>query len=458
MSKRKEKKYGCQQNLLSDNSIDEQTDLFDVLKYLCAEANNLANCGTYYARQWFFRTGKYIGKFDLDAQYKTNRHYQAMHSQAAQQCLLSVYESFKSYRELASQFVVAGDLQSKPRLPKYRKKGGLTVVSYPKQALKMVDDTIRVPLGKAVKRWFGLEAFFIPVPTNLDWSTVSELRILPRNNQFYAEFVYPVGIKPAEVDLSKVLGIDPGLNNWLTCVSNIGKSFIIDGRQLKSQNQWYNKRVATLKEGKPQAYWDSQLAAITEKRNRQTRDAVNKAARFVLNHCLAKRIGTIVFGWNKGNKNGIEIGKKNNQEFVQIPTAKLKARIAQLCEQYGLCFVETEESYTSKSSFLDHDFLPTFGERPESWKPSGRRGQRLAGKRHNLGRGGYKTAKGLRVNSDCNGAANILKKVATHLGISLAEVGKAALTLPKRYRLDSLSKSYREQYEVHGFSLPHNNV
>jgi transposase len=134
---------------------------------------------------------------------------------------------------------------------------------------------------------------------------------------------------------------------------------------------------------------------------------------------------------------------KNNQEFVQIPTARLKARIGQLCEQYGLRFVETEESYTSQASFLDDDFLPTYGEKPATWKASGKRGKKGDG----LGRGQYQTASKVRINSDCNGAANILKKIAAQLDLNLAEVGRAVLTLPKRYRLDSLSRSYREKSE-----------
>ena len=97
---------------------------------------------------------------------------------------------------------------------------------------------------------------------------------------------------------------------------------------------------------------------------------------------------------------------------------------------------ETEESYTSKSSFLDNDFLPTFGAKPESWKPSGRR----------VKRGQYKTAHGTLINADCNGAANILRKVATQLGLNLAEVSRAVLNLPKRYELfKSLSKAYRKR-------------
>ena len=113
----------------------------------------------------------------------------------------------------------------------------------------------------------------------------------------------------------------------------------------------------------------------------------------------------------------------------------------------GPLFVETEESYTSKASFLDNDFLPIYGgEKPANWKPSGKRGAKKKGIIHNLGRGGYQTLDGIRVNSDCNGAANILKKVATQLGISLVEVGSAVLTLPQRYDVfRKLSKSYRKR-------------
>ncbi len=236
------------------------------------------------------------------------------------------------------------------------------------------------------------------------------------------------------------MGIDPGLNNWLTCVSTPGKSFILDGRKLKSGNQWYNKQIAKLKEGKPQGFWSDELATITEKRNRQVRDAVNIAARFVINYCLRQKLGTIVFGWNQRNKDGIAIGKRNNQNFVQVPTARLKNRIAQLCKQYGIQFVETEESYTSKCSFLDRDVIPVFGgEKPASWKPSGRR----------VRRGVYKAGSGERINADCNGAANILRKVASRLGLSLVEIGRASLTAPKRYSLfNNLTRLYRGRCEI----------
>ncbi len=140
------------------------------------------------------------------------------------------------------------------------------------------------------------------MPSNLNYKSLREIRILPRNRCFYAEFVYRAEVLKIDTNPRNVLGIDPGLNNWLTCVSNVGTSFIVDGLHLKSFNQWYNKRVSTLKENQPQGFWSNRLSAITEKRNRQVRDAVNKAARLVLNHCIENRIGTIVFGWNKGIK------------------------------------------------------------------------------------------------------------------------------------------------------------
>jgi len=419
--------FGCQQVLVDD------TKVLPYLEFVCSEANKLINCGTYYGRQIYFKTGKIISKFDLNYEYKNHLHYQFLCAQAAQQVLLSVAEAFSSFLKLQMAYR-NGEIADKPGLPKYRKKGGLALIAFPKQAISLIDDRVRFPLGKKVKSIFGIDSFNVPMPSNLKFEAIREVRILPRNGCFYAEFVYRQQVFKPQIDSSRVLGIDPGLNNLLTCVSNIGKSFVVDGRKVKSQNQWYNKQIANLKTGKPQGFWTAELANIAERRNRQMRDAVNKAARYVINWCIYNQVGTIVFGWNQRHKDSINIGKKNNQEFVQIPTAKLKQRIDQLCQQYGIDFVETEESYTSKSSFLDNDILPTYDERlkEQEYRFSGKRGERKRGKHHNLGRGGYRTKAGIRINSDCNGAANILKKVATQLGLDLAKVGRAVLILPRR--------------------------
>lgn len=95
------------------------------------------------------------------------------------------------------------------------------------------------------------------------------------------------------------------------------------------------------------------------------RDAVNKAARTLINHCLENNIGTLVFGWNQGQKKGADMGRKTNQKFVSVPAARLKKRIQQLYEQYGIEFIEQEESYTSKASTLNLDEIPVYGEKPD---------------------------------------------------------------------------------------------
>lgn len=421
--------FGCQQVLLhSDNETKA------IIEYLCHESNSLYNCSVYYARQIWFKTGKIVSGFDLTAQMKNNKHFNAGYASAMQQTCLSVGEAFKSFKQLLAKSK-KGELNQKPRVPNYRKPGGLFTVTYPKKWLKLVDNLIRFPLGNQVKAWFGITEFFLPMPSNLEWSDIKEIRILPRNRQFYAEFVYQTEKSIIEIDKSKVIGIDHGIDNWLTCVSNVGTSFIIDGLHLKSLNQWYNKTVANIKEGKPQGFWSNRLAAITEKRNRQMRNAVNKAARIVINHCIDNKIGTIVFGWNERQKDSADLGKKNNQKFVQIPTAKLKGRIAQLCEQSGIVFVETEESYTSKTSFLDNDVLPTFGAKPEGWKSSGIR----------ITRGQFRTSTGIKINADCNGAVNIIKKVAAIFKFDLSGVGRGALSAPKKVLLWTLQKSPRLQ-------------
>ncbi len=233
--------YGCQQVLISQKS-----DLANILTFLCEEAHKLTNMGIYYARQLYFKVQKALGKFDLEKIYKDNNHYKILYSQAAQQILRTVAESFKSYYNLIKAYK-EWKIADRPRIPNYRKKDGLATVSYPKQALRLQGNQIRVPLGRAFQRWFGLVSFNIPMPSNLDFADIKELRILSRNECLYFEFVYATEIKQVQLNQDNVLGIDPGLNNWLTCVSNVETSFIIDGKHIKSMNRLYNKQVSNIK-------------------------------------------------------------------------------------------------------------------------------------------------------------------------------------------------------------------
>lgn len=413
--------FGCQQVLIKANKETQA-----ILEYLCSESAKLSNCGIYYSRQIYFKTGRIPNRAQLHKVLGTenqNLHYQAFYSDTAQQILTGVAESFKSFLGLLKG-IKKGTVTQRPKLPGYR-QGGMALVTFTGRSIKLKDGVLRFPLGSKVKAWFGLDSFFLPMPSNLDFKAIREYRILPRNGCFYLELVYKTADVQANVDPGKCLSIDHGMNNWLTCVSNAGTSFIVDGKHLKSINQGYNKRVAFLMEGKANGYWSKRLASLTERRNRQMRDAINKAARKVINHCLENKIGVIVFGWNKGQKDRANMGAKTNQKFVQIPTGRLKERISQLCEQYGIKFVETEESYSSKASFIDQDFLPTFGAKPEGWRTSGKR----------VKRGLYKTAQSWLINADCNGAANIGRKVAIMLGLDLSGISRGVLSAPLRLKL-----------------------
>jgi transposase len=217
--------FGCQQVL-----IHTDKDTQAIIEYVCSESNKVFNCAVYYARQIYFKAHRYVTKAEVDEELKTNKHFQAMHSQAAQQTCHSVFESFKSFKALNKLFQ-QGKVAEKPRPPKYR-QGGLNVISYPKQALRLIDGNIRIPLGKKVKAWFGIDSFTIPMPSNLEFKNIRELRILPRNQCFYAEFVYKLETTGTRLNSNKALGIDPAMDNWVTCVSTVGTSFIVDGKHV----------------------------------------------------------------------------------------------------------------------------------------------------------------------------------------------------------------------------------
>jgi putative transposase len=164
------------------------------------------------------------------------------------------------------------------------------------------------------------------------------------------------------------------------------------------------------------------------------RDAVNKAVRTIVDYCENNQINVLVFGWNKGwfdyahkpQKQEVNMGVVTNQNFVQIPTAKVKERLQQECDLRGWRFVEQDESYTSKASFLDRDILPVkVGEKPDNWQPSGKR----------IKRGLYCSNTGLLINADVNGAANIIRKSKVAIDSIIERVGSGLLTNPLRIKL-----------------------
>jgi IS605 OrfB family transposase len=427
-----QKFMGVQQVLLSPDH-----EMKAILEYLCQQSGKVYNSGVYFARQTFFKTGKLLtGKFDLAYEPSVAKTMiaQSMPSTPAQQTLLSVIEAFKSFKGLRSLFL-NGQLPFKPKAPGYLTGSKLFKVAYPNsggQKPTLINGQLRFSLGLTVKRWFGISEFFLPMPSNIDIAHVKEFTILPKNGAFYLEMSYEVEKQNHVLDINQALSIDLGTaDNLAACVDTLGNSLLIDARAMKAMNQLWNKKVSTRKDGKPEAYWDNWLDRVTRKRNHQMRDGINKAAKLIIDHCLKYGIGTLVIGWNDGFKSNANMGRINNQKFVQMPLGKLKTRLMQLCDLHGIRFQETEEAYTSKASFLDGDSLPKFGEKPDGWKASGKR----------VKRGLYKSGNGSLINADLNGAANILQKVASNLGIDLSLLGRRCLTNAARIRVWVLPKS-----------------
>jgi IS605 OrfB family transposase len=427
----------------------------------CQQADSLINCAIYHTKQthygqleqqensfttyWRGDELRYGWKAykchttypELDKVLKDNPHYKAMAAQSAQQTLKSVGESIVSYNGLVNLYY-KGEVD-RPSLPKYRKKGGLAAVTFPRQGLTCKDGCFYPSISRETKPHL-ITDIALPLPSFIDSDWIKEVTVRPYLGELWIDWVINDGKEPISINLhldySQAWSFDPGGTNWLTGVSTRGKSLIIDGRKLKAMNQGYCRLVAKYKMGKSEFYWDSNLDRVQRKRNNQMRDAINKAARFIINRCLNDRVGNLVIGWNDGQKNGSDMGKRNNQNFVVIPTKRLIERLKQLCPEYGIVLTITEEAYTSKASFLDGDSLPKHGEKPEGWRASGER----------VKRGLYRASLGFLVNADCNGAANITRKVATQLGLDLTEVGMGSLTLPRRVDLfKGLSKSYRKR-------------
>ena len=422
--------YGVQKDVWHLKGLDK-TIVEQILRW----SNNLFNVGTYESRQRYFKDQGAIKYPDLYKIAKPNENYGLLYSQVAQQSLKSVAESFSSFRAL-ERLAKKGELNQKPRLPKYRTKGAMYQVTYPGQALKIVGNRVRLPLGTKGKEQFGTDALWVTLPERLKNCQIKELRLIPRNGKVWVEFVHESLTKQAPScswEVMGILGIDHGINNWLTCVSSKGKPFIIDGHKLKSWNQWFNKEKARVQSVHdqcklPKGFSSHRLQQLSETRTRRMRDAVNKAVRTIIDYCEDYQINVLVFGWNKGQKQEVNMGGKTNQNFVQIPTAKVKDRLRQECDLRGWRFVEQDESYTSKASFLDRDLLPVkVGEKPDNWQPSGKR----------IKRGLYRSSTGLLINADVNGAANIIRKSKVAIdSISIIErVGRGLLTNPLRIKL-----------------------
>ena len=413
--------YGVWKNQLRNLSNTQ----FEILRELCRLSKNLYNSALYSVRQHYFVERKYLSYESNYHVCKDNENYKLLNTDIAQQTMKVVDRNFKSFFSLIKKAKSGSYQFNAIKLPHYLPKDGYFSLIIPR--VKVKDGYFKVPMSNAFKKEYG--ELKLGYPDGLLNKKVKEIRIHPKyeGRFFEVEFIYLQEEQPQNLNPSNALAIDLGLDNLATCVTNTGASFVIDGRRLKSVNQWYNKenaRLQSIKDKQGIKGTTRKQAILAINRNNAVNDYLNKTARLIVNYCLKNNIGNIVTGYNLDWKRGINLGKSNNQKFAQIPHGKLRLKLESLCQRYGLNYFEQEESYTSKADFFANDELPIFNtDNPQEYSFSGKR----------ISRGQYKSSQGMIINADCNGALNILRK-SKLIGLTALQ-SRGCLDQPLRIRI-----------------------
>jgi len=376
---------------------------YRTLRELCHTAKNLANEAIYNVRQYYFAEGEFLKYEKNYTLLKNSPNYKSLNSNMAQQILKEVDGSFKSFFGLL-KLAKQGKYAFKDcKLPHYLPKDGYTtlVIGF----VRLNGNKLVLPFSNSFKK--SHPSVEITIPPVLQDKKIKEIRIIPKAKArfFEIQYIYEAECSQRNLNTNNALALDLGVNNLVTAVSSTGKTFIIDGRRLKSINQWFNKENARLQSIKDKQHFGKRTTnrqkAIARDRNNKVNDYMNKTARRIINYCITNDIGTLVAGYNETFQCSSRIGKQNNQNFVNIPYGQLRGKLEYLCELNDIIFVKQEESYTSKASFWDKDGIPVYNaDNPKEYQFSGRR----------VHRGLYKTASGKTLNADVNGALNIMRK------------------------------------------------
>ena len=359
------------------------------LDEVCFKSKNLYNKALYIVRQHYFETKGYLSYFDVSKLMVDSKDadYYALSTRASNETLRLLDKNFKSFFVLLKK-KQDGNYDKSIRIPKYLDKEGRYIAIFNKEAIS------KKYLKKGLIK---LSRLSIEIPTKkANESNIVEVRVLPRNNHHVVEVVYKVEQKEPKSDNGRYASIDLGLDNLATVSSNVVKPFSINGRPLKSINQYYNKEKARLQAHlKGNKKTSKRIKSITNIRNNKVKDYLHKSSRKIVNFLVSNNISTLIIGYNEEWKQNINLGRTNNQAFVNIPFYTFINQLEYKCKLEGINVILTEESYTSKCSFLDGETI----EEHENY----------LGKR--IERGLFRSAKGKLINADLNGSLNILKKV-----------------------------------------------
>ena len=381
---------------LTEKEIIYSTDeRFDLIKNLCHLSKNLYNASLYDVRQYYFETKSYRTWQSQAPIFTKNKNpdYYALQSHLAQQVLMQVGRQFIGFFNNKSN--------KKKRIPKYKDKNGYNVVTVPQRAISRkidVDETKQIYTYTLCKESYNLKIKSTQPNVKMIKFVYDEA-----NDLIKCFKIYEVEQPKLKKDNSRYFSIDPGLNNIVSIYNNIGiRPLLYNGRPIKSINQYYNKANAKLRSELPRNVKSSKrLKQLSFKRSNKIDYEMHKISTHIINEAVKNNISKIIIGNNVGWKNEINIGRRNNQNFVNIPHTKLFNQLLYKGLLNGIEVIFTEESYTSKASFFDKDELPVYGEN-DNYKFSGKR----------ISRGLYKDSKGNLWNADLNGGGNIMRKVS----------------------------------------------
>lgn len=343
-------------------------------------------------------TPKYLNYYDLvkilpnTPNLERRINYRLLKAQCSQQtlkCLASAIKGF--FKSIKDWKANPNKYTGMPKLPRYLPKNGYYPLIYTNQNCTIKDRFIK--LEKDIR---------IEIPMYEKYAErlghFQQVRILPRQGFCKVEIIYEYTQDSNDLDYSRYAGIDLGLTNIATMVTDFHNPILYSGTRVKACNQWFNKALASAKsllDTNNHRKSSHYIQRIYTHRNNQMDDTMHKISRHVVNLLVKNNVGTLVCGRNKGWKDSIDLGRRNNQQFVQVPHERLISMLKYKCEMAGIHFIETEEAYTSKCDALAREPIG---------KHDSYQGSRIR-------RGLFQSGVGKLVNADVNGALNIMRKV-----------------------------------------------
>lgn len=378
--------------LVEQHIVKKSNPLFNELDRLCLASKNIYNATLYIWRQEFTNNNKFISSVDSYQIIKEKECYKQLPQNVAVSTFNLVGQNIRSYFAALKEFNEnPAKFSGKPRIPKYKDpKTGRCVAIFNDRVLPKKQSR-----KDGVIRFTGLK---YSVKSSVPIDNVNQVRFVPKGDCVIVEIIYEKKADDIKDFNGNCAGIDIGLNNLATVVSNVSTPFIINGKPLKSINQFFNKKRAkklSILEKRNKRKTSKKLRRLQNKRNNKTKDYMHKASKKIIDFCISKNITLLVIGKNNNWKQSLNLGAKTNQNFVSVPHAKFIDMIKYKCEIRGITVKVTEESYTSKCSFIDNEKI--------------KKHENYMGKRTK--RGLFVSNNGTKINADCNGAYNILRKV-----------------------------------------------